>query len=66
MSAGPPDILTIYDRASSTLLDVREMDDYDNDEISLRTSLLEKYVRRLRPGARIDPVGSPEPCGNSD
>lgn len=40
---GPPEILTIYDRKSSTLLDVREMDDYDDDEISLRTSLLARY-----------------------
>ncbi|GAA6018809.1 hypothetical protein JCM8202_002243 [Rhodotorula sphaerocarpa] len=40
---GPPEILTIYDRKSSTLLDVREMDDYDDDEVPLRTSLLSKY-----------------------
>lgn len=39
---GPPEILTIYDRKSSTLLDVREMDDYDDDEVPLRTSLLSK------------------------
>lgn len=42
--AGPSEILTIYDRKTSTLLDVREMDDYDDDEISLRTSLLAKCV----------------------
>ncbi|GAA5988886.1 hypothetical protein JCM10908_006211 [Rhodotorula pacifica] len=40
---GPPEVLTIYDRKSATLLDVREMDDYDDDEIPLRTSLLAKY-----------------------
>lgn len=44
LPAGPPEILTIYDRKSSTLLDVREMDDYDDDEISLRTSLLARCV----------------------
>ncbi|POY76273.1 hypothetical protein BMF94_0468 [Rhodotorula taiwanensis] len=40
---GPPEILTIYDRKSSTLLDFREMDDYDDDEVPLRTSLLSKF-----------------------
>lgn len=37
---GPSEILTIYDRKSSTLLDIREMDEYDEDEVPLRTSLL--------------------------
>lgn len=39
---GPPEVLTIYDRKTSTLLDIREMDDFDEDEVPLRTSLLAK------------------------
>lgn len=35
-------MLTIYDRKTSTLLDIREMDDFDEDEVPLRTSLLAK------------------------
>ncbi|GAA5821778.1 hypothetical protein JCM3770_000140 [Rhodotorula araucariae] len=40
---GPPEVLTIYDRKTSTLLDIREMDDFDEDEVPLRTSMLEKF-----------------------
>ncbi|GAA6016789.1 hypothetical protein JCM10207_003252 [Rhodosporidiobolus poonsookiae] len=40
---GPPDILTIYDQKTGALLDIREMDEYDDDEVPLRTSLLAKY-----------------------
>ncbi|BGP42662.1 Translation initiation factor eIF-2B subunit gamma [Rhodotorula kratochvilovae] len=40
---GPPEVLTIYDRKTSTLLDIREMDDFDEDEVPLRTSLLAKF-----------------------
>ncbi|GAA5972526.1 hypothetical protein JCM11641_001884 [Rhodosporidiobolus odoratus] len=40
---GPPEVLTIYDRESGTLLDLRELDEYDDDEVTLRTSLLAKY-----------------------
>lgn len=39
---GPPEVLTIYDHKTSTLLDIREMDDFDEDEVPLRTSLLAK------------------------
>ncbi|GAA5984944.1 hypothetical protein JCM5350_000072 [Sporobolomyces pararoseus] len=43
---GPVEILTVYDRSSCRLLDVREMDDLeDQDEIPLRTSLLTKYPK---------------------
>lgn len=45
--AGPPEVLTIYDRKTSTLLDVREMDEYDDDEVPLRTSLLARYGSSL-------------------
>ncbi|GAA5932390.1 translation initiation factor eIF2B subunit gamma [Sporobolomyces koalae] len=40
---GPADILTIWDEATDRLLDVREMDEFDHDEVPLRTSLLTKY-----------------------
>ncbi|KDE04689.1 hypothetical protein MVLG_04912 [Microbotryum lychnidis-dioicae p1A1 Lamole] len=40
---GPSEILTIYDSKTSTLLDIREMDEFDDDEIPLRTSLLERF-----------------------
>ncbi|GJN93592.1 hypothetical protein Rhopal_006649-T1 [Rhodotorula paludigena] len=40
---GPPEILTIYDRKTSKLLDVREMDDFDDDEVPLRASLLAQF-----------------------
>ncbi|KAK4055043.1 Translation initiation factor eIF-2B subunit gamma [Microbotryomycetes sp. JL221] len=40
---GPPEILTIYDSKSATLLDVRELDDYDEDEVPLRTSMLSRF-----------------------
>jgi translation initiation factor eIF-2B subunit gamma len=39
---GPSEILTIYDSKTSTLLDVREMDEFDDDEVPLRNSLLAK------------------------
>ncbi|GAA5853675.1 hypothetical protein JCM8547_007409 [Rhodosporidiobolus lusitaniae] len=40
---GPAEVLTIYDQKTSTLLDVREMDEFDDDEVPLRTSLLNKF-----------------------
>ena len=43
---GPPTLLTVYDAASSTLLDLHDMDDIaESDEIALRTSLLQRYPR---------------------
>lgn len=39
---GPPEILTIYDSRSSTLLDIRELENDDSD-IPLRTSLLSRF-----------------------
>ncbi|GAA5887990.1 hypothetical protein JCM5296_001522 [Sporobolomyces johnsonii] len=40
---GPPEVLTIWDRKTSTVLDIREMDEFDDDEVPLRTSLLAKF-----------------------
>ncbi|KAK4050652.1 Translation initiation factor eIF-2B subunit gamma [Microbotryomycetes sp. JL201] len=40
---GPPEILTVYDEKTSTLLDIRELDDYDEDEVPLRTSMLSNF-----------------------
>ncbi|GAA5821791.1 hypothetical protein JCM11251_001026 [Rhodosporidiobolus azoricus] len=40
---GPPEVLTIYDQKTGTLLDIREMDEYDDDEVPLRTSMLTKF-----------------------
>ncbi|KAM0791749.1 hypothetical protein ACM66B_004016 [Microbotryomycetes sp. NB124-2] len=40
---GPPEILTMYDDKTCTLLDIRELDDYDEDEVPLRTSMLAKF-----------------------
>ncbi|GAA5900901.1 hypothetical protein JCM6882_005972 [Rhodosporidiobolus microsporus] len=40
---GPPEVLTIYDSKTGTLLDIREMDEYDDDEVPLRTSMLSKF-----------------------
>ncbi|GAA6033252.1 hypothetical protein JCM8097_003017 [Rhodosporidiobolus ruineniae] len=40
---GPTEILTIYDQKSGALLDVREMDEFDDDEVPLRTSMLPKF-----------------------
>ncbi|GAA5950092.1 hypothetical protein JCM3765_004193 [Sporobolomyces pararoseus] len=41
---GPVEILTIYDKQSSRLLDIREMDELeDQDEIPIRTSLFKKF-----------------------
>ncbi|GAA5948994.1 hypothetical protein JCM3775_006093, partial [Rhodotorula graminis] len=37
---GPPECLTVWDRATGTLLDVCDMDDFDEDEVRMRTSLL--------------------------
>lgn len=37
----------MWDRKSGTLLDVREMDEFDEDEIPLRTSLLTAFVPPL-------------------
>ncbi|GAA5856092.1 hypothetical protein JCM9279_002362, partial [Rhodotorula babjevae] len=42
-SEGPPECLTVWDRATGTLLDVREMDDFDEDEVRMRASLLAAY-----------------------
>lgn len=43
-SAGPAEILAIFDARSSTLLDVRELDAFDETEdIPLRTSLLSAF-----------------------
>ncbi|SCZ95226.1 BZ3500_MvSof-1268-A1-R1_Chr11-2g03368 [Microbotryum saponariae] len=44
---GPSEILTIYDSKTSTLLDIREMAEFDDDEIPLRTSLLERSVQNV-------------------
>lgn len=40
-SAGPPALLTIIDPVESLLLDVKDMDDFD-DEVELRSSLIAK------------------------
>ncbi|GAA5909777.1 translation initiation factor eIF2B subunit gamma [Sporobolomyces salmoneus] len=40
---GPPEVLTVWDKTSERLLDVREMDEFDQDEVPIRTSLLSKY-----------------------
>ncbi|SCV73422.1 BQ2448_7348 [Microbotryum intermedium] len=40
---GPSEILTVYDGKTLTLLDIREMDELDDDEVPLRISLLERF-----------------------
>ncbi|GAA6017907.1 hypothetical protein JCM11491_001211 [Sporobolomyces phaffii] len=40
---GPAEVLTIWDQRSDRLLDVREMDEFDDDEVPIRTSLFNKY-----------------------
>ncbi|KAM0745848.1 hypothetical protein T439DRAFT_384561 [Meredithblackwellia eburnea MCA 4105] len=40
---GIPEVLTIFDEASATLLDVREMDEFEDEEVAVRTSLLARY-----------------------
>ncbi|GAA5869760.1 hypothetical protein JCM16303_001785 [Sporobolomyces ruberrimus] len=40
---GPGEILTIYDKSTDRLLDIREMDEYDQDEVPLRSSLFDKF-----------------------
>ena len=37
----------MWDKKSERLLDVKEMDEFDEDEIPLRTSLLNAYVSTL-------------------
>jgi translation initiation factor eIF-2B subunit gamma len=39
---GPAEILTVWDKSSERLLDVREMDEFDEDEVPIRTSLFNK------------------------
>lgn len=41
--AGPSEILTVFDAKTSTLLDIREMDEFDAEEVPLRTSLLARF-----------------------
>ncbi|KAK4701688.1 translation initiation factor eIF-2B subunit gamma, partial [Phenoliferia sp. Uapishka_3] len=40
---GPSEILTVFDSKTSTLLDIREMDEFDAEEVPLRTSLLARF-----------------------
>jgi translation initiation factor eIF-2B subunit gamma len=43
---GPVELLTLYDRQSDRLLDLKELDELqDQDEIPIRTSLLTKYPK---------------------
>ncbi|KAL8278894.1 hypothetical protein RQP46_008765 [Phenoliferia psychrophenolica] len=40
---GPSEILTVFDAKTSTLLDIREMDEFDAEDVPLRTSLLSRF-----------------------
>ncbi|GAA5912766.1 hypothetical protein JCM8208_004065 [Rhodotorula glutinis] len=40
---GPVECLTVWDRGTGTLLDVRDMDEFDEDEVRMRTGLLAAY-----------------------